>query len=117
MLRKYKIVEVIIFTVVTVSIILIGTFAIRIAKYHSGFPRVKIGQQKQEVINLMGQESESKNCDSSIRKKYPDIDCSEIFAYYSILDYWAIAFDKDGNVIKKYSWTFDDGYGKAHDFD
>ncbi|MEK7725125.1 MAG: hypothetical protein AAB336_12290 [Acidobacteriota bacterium] len=98
-------------------IILIGYYTSRYIRFSVGFPKVEKGQSKQAAIELMGQESEKANCNSTIRNKYYDVDCFEIYAYYSILDYWAIAFDKDGKVVKKYNWTFDDGYGRPHDFD
>jgi hypothetical protein len=92
-------------------------FSFRANRYAIKYGQVKIGQSKQSTIDLMGQESEKSICNPAIRSKYLDIDCSEIYAYYSTFTYRAIAFDKDEKVIKKYEWTFDDGYGKPHDFD
>lgn len=115
--RKNKTFLSLFFALAILSVFLIGSYAFRVTKYSIRFPQVEVGQSKQSVMDLMGQESEKTKCDLAIREKYRDINCSEIYAYYSLLDYWAIAFDEDGKVVKKYNWTFDDGYGKPHDFD
>ena len=117
MASNQKILVTIILVIAFLPIICFGYYAFRHIRFSIDFPKVEKGQLKQSVIDLMGQESEKTECNPSIRSKYRDVDCFEIYAYYSILDYWAIAFDKDGNVVKKYYWTFDDGYGRPHDFD
>jgi hypothetical protein len=117
MVIKQKFVVTIILIVGILPIILFIFFAFRHISFSLGFPKIEKRQSKQEVITKMGWESEKVMCNSSIRSKYRDVDCFEIYAYYSVLDYWAVAFDENGKVVKKYNWTFDDGYGRPHDFD
>lgn len=95
-----------------------GSCPIRVMRYEAEFTKIEIGQQRPEVINLMGDPSAIKGCivskydgDSSHGK-----DCFEIYGYYTVFKYWAIAFDQDGKVIKKFRWAFDDGYGAPEGF-
>ncbi|MBX7169729.1 MAG: hypothetical protein K1X72_02155 [Pyrinomonadaceae bacterium] len=95
----------------------LGWYFYRTTNFGLGFSKVKIGDTKAKVLSLMGNESINKPCNSEIRQKYRDKDCFEINGYYSISEYWAIAFDDKGNVVEKYRWTFDDGYGKPNEID
>jgi hypothetical protein len=100
-------------------VILFSPYCVKNIRYDIGIGQVKTGQSKESVIELMGTESERKLCNGTDydRGYYPNGNCYEIFAYYSFFNYAAVAFDKDGKVIKKYQWTFDDGYGRPHDLD
>lgn len=123
MTKSRKVVLLIVFLFVIVQAILIGSCIVRGMRFERGFGQVKEGEQKEEVIDLMGEASEIKRCNSPFGQsagkfnEYPSGNCYEVDGYFTVSQYWAIAFDKDGKVIKKYRWTFDDGYGKPSEFD
>jgi len=108
-----------IFFIVIVSVVLIGSCNIYDFKPRRNYGKIKYGQQREEVVSIMGSPTEIKKCSYQCddRGYYRDGDCTELYGYASFLQYWAIAFDKDGKVIRRFRWTYLDGYEKAHEFD
>ena len=115
MTRNSKIVLLIILALAVIQLVFIGSCISRITRYESNFPKVKIGQQRETVINLMGNASEIRRCRGT-GKTYSLDNCYEIYGYFTFIKYRAIAFDSNGNVIKTFEWTLDDGYGKPEEF-
>ena len=111
--RRFKILATIIVVIVALLVSFVP-YLIRVSSYETRFSQVKIGQSKEDVTNLMGKPSENKQCKSNdyANGYYPNRNCFEILNYYSIFHYWAIAFDEDGKVIRKFHWSFDDGHGQ-----
>lgn len=89
----------------------------RITRFEFGFEKVKVGDTKESVLNLMGKESEVHQCNVPAREKVHDVKCFEISGYRAIISYWAVAFDENGIVVKTYRWTLDDGYGKPNEIE
>lgn len=113
MTRTYKIVLMAVCAIAIIPTLLIGSRAFRVKQYRDGFSQIEVGQSKETVINLMGKTSEIRDCSFPIynESKRHIGNCAEIFAYHGVYEQWALAFDKQGNVIDKYYWFLGE-YGK-----
>ena len=76
-------------------------------KYERALDLIQIGDSKQRVISLMGQPDDREWCyplptpnDSPERKKFHE-QCVDQFKYVTFLEWYLVAFDKDGQVSWK----------------
>lgn len=99
-------------TTTVVGILLLGVTLIGVLwlrpfareRYVGAFPKIKVGDSKQSVLQLLGEPTETTDCYSV---QYSEIDadlkakCAEQFWYRAFLEEWIIVFDKDGKVLLK----------------
>jgi len=119
MTKTHKIVAITVFTLIVVPSIWIGSCAVRFKQYRTGFPKIEVGQPQQTAINLMGNASEVRNCNFPVydRDRNNIGDCSSIFSYKAPYEQWAIAFDRNGNVLEKYYWFLGEYGNRPPDLD
>lgn len=114
---KRKLTITVIIILLVIFVLAVGLYLFRTTKIDFGFAKVKVGDKKELVTNLMGQPAKNVPCNIAERQRVKDVNCYEIFAYYSLFSYWSIAFDENGKVVKKFNWSFDDGYGKPNEIE
>jgi len=67
----------------------------------STFDKVKVGDKKETVVQILGQPDEVENCYDSPSVQEPTNRCVETYWYKSFLERWGFTFNKDGKVIDK----------------
>lgn len=67
----------------------------------STFDKVKAGDKKEAVVQILGQPDEVENCYDSRSDEEPTKRCVETYWYISFLERWGFSFNKDGVVIDK----------------
>jgi hypothetical protein len=73
-------------------------------KYRAAFSQVAFGDSGEKVVSLFGEPQQLTDCHyitGSHSKEETKDKCVEIAWYYGFLEEWALAYDKDGNVIRR----------------
>ncbi len=113
MSRTYKTIVLVVFVLVFLPLILIGSCIVRTKSYESESKLIEKGESKQKVIDGMGKSFEINSCNFVVydsNKKYVG-ECFETYTYKSLFEKWTFAFDKNGAVIEKY-YSFLGEYGQ-----
>jgi hypothetical protein len=66
----------------------------------STFDKVKVGDKKETIVQMLGQPDEVENCYDSQSVEEPNR-CVETYWYKSFLARWGFSFNKDGKVVDK----------------
>jgi hypothetical protein len=90
--------ENIVIAAAAIAVLGLIAFAVFEAKRHSdaeAFEKIGAGASKQDVIELLGEPAEVRNCFRTDR-------CKDVLVYYSFMERRGYAFDDEGKLIDKY---------------
>src|SRR4051812_8073767 len=98
MTNKHKLVIYIAAAATVVFLTAMGAKLFKKRKYESGYARVQIGDSQQVVTESLGEPSAVESCYSP----GTDDECAIVSTYYSFMEKWCFAFNRDGKVIDKW---------------
>lgn len=105
--KKRTLVVATILIIVALAVALISGFWFRPfarQRYVTAFPKIKVGDDKQIVLELLGKPDEITDC-YTIQYSALETDlkakCAEQYWYRAFIQEWIVVFDQNGKVILK----------------